>query len=185
LFNLNYHQTRFDLARKTYFSCTDKIELSGIITIPESYQKGLYRCRVLYTNTIESVEFLAHEYKKTESLRLVEDHTIDYRFKYSDRKKLNLLFEKRGDCDDILIVKNGCITDSWTANAIFYDGHSWWTPDTPLLPGTQRAKLIDEGKLHVCRITPSDLSNYKKAGLINALQDMDDMPLIPIKNIVY
>lgn len=183
LFNLKLHQVRFDNARKEYFKCSDKIVLSEIIQIPPQFKKGLFRCRVCYSTSINKIEILPHQYKKIESLKLIEDNFIDYQYKYSDRKKLNELYKRRGNCDDILIIKNACITDSFTANPIFFDGEKWWTPDTPLLPGTQRAKLIEEGKILECKITAEDLSKYKKIGLINALQDMEKMPVISIKNI--
>lgn len=183
LFNLEFHQVRFDDARKEYFECSDKIILSEIIQIPPQFKKGLFRCRVSYSSSVNKIEFLPHQYKKIKSLKLIEDNSIDYQFKYSDRKKLNELYEKRGDCDDILIIKNACITDSFTANPVFFDGNKWWTPDSPLLPGTQRSKLLLEGKISECRITLSDLSKYSKVGLINALQDMAQMPVISIKNI--
>ncbi|MCA1759522.1 MAG: aminotransferase class IV, partial [Bacteroidales bacterium] len=100
-----------------------------------------------------------------------------------DRERLNLLFEKRGICDDIIIVKNGCITDSSFANIVFFDGVKWWTPDTPLLPGTQRAKLLEENKIFECRITPKDISIYSKVGLINAMNDLNEMMQIAIRKI--
>lgn len=183
LYNLDYHQDRFNETRKSFLGCTNEIKLSKVIQIPEEYKKGLFRCRIVYSNEIAKIEFFPHNYKEIKSLKLIEDDNIDYKFKYSDRKQLNELFEKRDDCDDILIVKNGCITDSFTANPVFFDGSKWWTPDTPLLSGTQRAKLIGEGKLSVCIITPETLNKYKKTGLINALQDLENMPVILIENI--
>ncbi len=128
-------------------------------------------------------EFIPHEYRPVKSLKLVENNEIDYHFKYSDREKLNLLFELRGNCDDILIVKNGLITDSFVANVVLFDGLSWWTPDTPLLPGTQRSRLLQQKKIGKCRITPADLSKYQKIGLINAMQDLEEMPVIVINKI--
>ncbi|MFV0268328.1 MAG: aminotransferase class IV, partial [Draconibacterium sp.] len=116
-------------------------------------------------------------------LQVVKNDTIDYAYKYADRENLTELFNQRGDCDDILIVKNNCITDSYTANPVFFDGKEWWTPDTPLLPGTQRARLLSEGQLKVCRITLDDLEKYSKIGLINALQDLENMPLMDVANI--
>ena len=38
---------------------------------------------------------------------------------------LDDLFEQRGSCDDILIVKQSCITDSYFANVVLGDGVSW------------------------------------------------------------
>ncbi|NOR76062.1 MAG: hypothetical protein GQ525_13020 [Draconibacterium sp.] len=183
LYNLEFHQTRFETARKSLFSCSDKINLSKVIQVPKEFQIGIFRCRVIYSETIIKIEFIPHQFRKIKSLKLIEENEIDYLFKYSDRKKLNSLFEKRGDCDDILIVKNGCITDSLTANIIIFDGKKWWTPDTPLLHGTQRAKLINEGKIKVCSISKSDISKYSKVGLINAMWNFDNMPVISIEKI--
>ncbi|WP_319503429.1 aminotransferase class IV [uncultured Draconibacterium sp.] len=183
LYNLEYHQARFDVARMKYFPNAPKLKLEELILIPETCKEGLFRCRVVYAEQVEKIEFLPHQYRSIDSIRLIVDNNIEYGSKYTDREQLQHLFELRGDCDDILIVQNNCITDSFTANPIFFDGQKWWTPDTPLLPGTQRARLLAENKISVCRITVNDLNNYQKIGLINALQNMDDMPVLPIERI--
>jgi 4-amino-4-deoxychorismate lyase len=184
LYNLRYHQARMNLARKIVYRSKEQIDLDGTIEVPAEFRSGLFRCRVSYGQAIEKIEFIKHQYRTVSSLRLVEDNEIDYHLKYTDREKLNSLFEKRGSCDDILIVKNGYITDSLTANVIFFDGKRWWTPDSPLLTGTQRARLIVEKKIYVTAITPADLKKYNKAGLINAMQDLHQMPDIPVENII-
>ncbi len=184
LHNLRYHQSRFNLTRRVLFRLKDEISLEKSIKIPEECRTGLFRCRVIYGEKIEKIEFLPHPYRNVKSLKLIEDNEMDYRFKFTNRERLNSLFEQRGNCDDILIVKNGFITDSFIANVVFFDGRKWWTPDTPLLPGTQRARLIHEKKISVCPLTPNDLPKYEKAGLINAMQDLEDMPEISILNIV-
>ena len=143
----------------------------------------MFRCRVTYSKTVDKIEFIPHQFREIKNLKLVEDNSVDYQYKYSDREILNNLFAKRGNCDDILIIKNGLITDTSTANIIFYDGKKWWTPDTPLLRGTQRAKLLSEKKIFKCRITPDDLNKFEKAGLINAMWNFDIMPVIEIENI--
>lgn len=183
LLNLEFHQERFDRSRKMYFDSNSSILLHERISVPDNCKTGIFRCRVTYLKQIEKVEFIRHEYRKVESLKLVFDDSVNYPFKYVDRNYLTQLFGKRGDCDDILIVKNNCITDSYTANPIFFDGEKWWTPDTVLLPGTQREKLLHEGKISVRKITPADLNSYIKAGLINALQSIENMPVIDVKNI--
>jgi 4-amino-4-deoxychorismate lyase len=183
LFSLEFHQARFEKSQKEYFGISPQIKLSEKIEIPEFAKKGLFRCRVTYSKQIEKIEFIPHQYREIKSLKLVEDNDIDYRYKYDDRQKLNQLFEKRGKCDDIIIVKKGCVTDSTFANIVFFDGKKWLTPDTPLLAGTQRAKLLDEGRIFEGRITISDIEKFRKVGLINALNDFEEMPLIEIKNI--
>lgn len=184
LFNLKWHNFRFNQSRKIHFGLNTKMSLANFIKIPVSARKGTFRCRISYSNTIEKIEFLPHDYNQINSLKLVVDNDIDYHLKYSNRNRLHKLYEKRGNCDDILIVKNGCITDSYTANPVFYDGSKWWTSTTPLLQGTQRAKLLEENKIFECWITPEDLSKYTKVGLINALQDLNDMPVVEIENIL-
>ncbi len=183
LFNLEFHNLRLNKARHEKFGIEEKIDLKNRIEIPENCKTGLFRCRVIYAKEIESVEFIPHQIRKISSLKLVENNSIDYHLKYVDRKILQQLFELRGNCDDILIVKNGCITDSSTANVIFFDGQNWWTPDSPLLVGTQRARLLSEGKITPCKITVNNISNYKMVGLINAFQDFDEMPIIKTERI--
>ncbi len=183
LYNLPYHQSRFNLVRKNFLGCTDTVLLKDQIQVPEECKNSLFKCRVLYSEQIEKIEFLPHEYRTIQCLQVVKNDTIDYAYKYADRENLTELFKQRGDCDDILIVKNNCITDSYTTNPVFFDGNEWWTPDTPLLAGTQRARLLSEGKLKVCRITLDDLGKYSKIGLINALQDLENMPLMDVENI--
>lgn len=184
LFNLRYHQSRLNLTRRALFHLKNEINLEKSIKIPDEIRNGLFRCRVVYGEKIEKIEFCPHKYRPVKSLKLVEDNEMDYRFKYTNRERLSALFEQRENCDDILIVKNGYITDSFIANVVFFDGRKWWTPDTPLLPGTQRARLIHVKKIYVCPVSPADLPKYQKAGLINAMQDLETMPEINIPNIV-
>lgn len=183
LFNMEFHQARFEKACREYFGISNTIYLTELIEIPEFATNGLFRCRITYTKQIEKIEFLPHQYREIKSLKLVEDNEIDYRFKYADRERLNLIFEKRGNCDDIIIVKNGYITDGFAANLVFFDGKIWWTPCTPLLAGTQRAKLLAEGKISESMITPADIEKYIKFGLINAMHDFEKMPVNDIRKI--
>ena len=182
-YNLFFHQSRFDLARKQFYPKAQPLSLAEIIDVPDFAENGLFRCRVIYGSEIEKIEFLPHKIRPVKSLKLVEANSIDYAYKYENRRLLRALFEQRDDADDILIVKNGCITDSFTANPVFWDGSYWWTPDTPLLNGTQRARLISGGQIKTCRITTTDFPKYKKVGLINAMQDLKDMPVVEMKRI--
>lgn len=181
--NLSYHQHRFNFTRKQLFPGAEPILLNDAIQVPAFAQKGLFRCRVLYSSGVEEIEFLPHRIRPVKSLKIVIDNAIDYRYKSANRQELEALFAQRDSADDILIVKNNCIGDSFTANLVFWDGQHWWTSDTPLLPGTQRAKLISENKIKVRRIQVNDLNNFCKAGLINAMQDLENMPVFDINQI--
>ncbi|MBE9518945.1 MAG: aminotransferase class IV, partial [Bacteroidetes bacterium] len=132
---------------------------------------------------IELIEFEPYQAQKVRSLKMVYSDSIDYRFKYADRSELEILFQQRGDCDDILVVKKACVSDSFYANVVFWDGLAWVTPDTPLLPGTMRASLLADGLIQESRITPEDLHRYQKLKLINAMNDLRNAPEIPLESI--
>lgn len=185
LYNLKFHQARFEKAQNEYFGISPHANLFKEIEIPEFAKTGLFRCRVTYSKQIEKIEFIPHRYREIKSLKLMEENKIDYTFKYTDRENLQKLFELRGNCDDIIIVKNGNITDSFAANIVLFDGNKWLTPDTPLLPGTQRAKLLTERIIFEEKIKVNDLGNFEKIGLINALNNLQEMPVIEFANIFF
>jgi len=144
---------------------------------------GLYKCRVVYTTQIESVEFIPYEVKSVNSLKVVYDQEIEYAHKYTDRNKIGVLFNQRQYCDDILIIKNGFVTDSSYSNIIFYDGINSITPSTPLLKGTMRQFLLDTAEIKAGPISVQDIPSFKSFRLINAMLAFDG-PEIDVSKIV-
>ena len=165
-YNLPYHQARFDRSRKALFGSAVPIDLQQYLDPPPN---ELYRCRILYTESIESVEYLPYTPKTVNTLKVVTGNALDYRYKYADRTQLNVLLEAHPDADEIIIEQNGLLTDTTIANIAFFDGRKWFTPKTPLLEGTMRASLIDSGKLQRADICKSDLPNYTHVALMNAM----------------
>ncbi len=172
--NIEYHNSRLNSSRKELFGADDFIYLENIIKIPSSLSDDVYKCRVIYNKKIEKIEFEPYKPRIIRSLKLVECNDIEYGFKYHDRSMINELFEKRGDCDDILIIKNGWVTDTSFSNIIFLNGKQWVTPSHPLLFGTKRQKLLDEGKIISKKIKSEDISKYQGARLINSMLDPED-----------
>lgn len=183
--NLGYHQQRFEKTRSRELGRRRHPDLRQVIQVPDGLDRGLLKCRVVYGKEIERIEFEPHGKRKVNSLKLVVSDTLSYGYKYFDRSSLDLLLNLKGTCDDILIVKQGCITDSYAANVVFWDGYSWYTPDTPLLPGTMRAALIDQGVIRQIRVTPDDLPKYQMVRLINALNTLQEGPEISVEAIKY
>jgi 4-amino-4-deoxychorismate lyase len=182
--NLLQHQERLDNSQKALFSSFQNISLK-ILTVPEEFKNGLFKCRVIYSESIESVEFLPYQLPKIQSLKLVVNDEIEYRHKFADRSDIQKMFETRGDADDILIVKYGQITDTSYANIIFFDGKNWLTPEWPLLLGVQRAKLLfSEKKIMQANIIPADLPKFSKARLINAMIRFEDEVDLNIGSII-
>jgi len=181
--NLEYHQERFERTRSETMGLNLHPRLSDSIMIPEGLEDSLLKCRVVYAEEIIRIEYEPQTVREVRSLKLVYSDIIAYGFKYADRSELENLFNQRGDCDDILVVKNGCITDSFYANVVFWSGEGWITPDTPLLPGTMRASLLRKGLIGHSRITPGDLAGFQTLKLINAMNDLQQAPEIPIDSI--
>jgi len=163
--NLPYHQDRCDQSRQTLFQSTDRLDLASIIQPP---QTGLYRCRILYGEKVHSIEYISYVPKEINSLKIVPSK-IDYALKYANRDALNTLLESNKEVDEVIIEKKGYLTDITIANIAFYDGNQWVTPENPLLKGTMRAKLIDEGFLQTREIRKEDLDHYTQVALINAM----------------
>ena len=194
--NLLYHQQRMNRSRKALLGCNDEIDLVKILQAwmlkannapplfqASSLEKSPYKCRIIYSDQIEKTEFIPYQLPSIRSLKIVTDDQIDYAYKFNDRTPINKLFEKREDYDDILIVKNGFVTDTSFANILFYNGKKWLTPAHPLLKGTQRAYLLDKELIEAADIRFEDLKYFEKARLINAMIRFEDNLDISLLNI--
>lgn len=183
--NLSYHQARLNRAMAELFPSAGAINLASEIKIPETCLDGLFKVRVLYGPEVEKIEIEPYHFRKIESLKVVHHESIDYHLKYSDREILQQLFAQRGNCDDVIIVKNGFVTDSSAANLLFFDGTNWFTPTTPLLSGTRRSFLLGQGMIQEREIREDDIRKYQKVGLVNALVGFNEMPVVPVERIVF
>ena len=181
--NLHYHQGRLNRSMDELFPTAEKIDLRQVISIPETYKSGVYKVRVLYGQTIDKIEIEPYEYRTIQSLKVVTHESIDYHLKYTDREILQELYAQRANCDDIIIVKNGFVTDSFAGNLLFFDGKRWSTPATPLLKGTKRQLLLDQGIIFENEIREEDIKGYQQIGLINAMIDFEEMPVVSMHEI--
>jgi 4-amino-4-deoxychorismate lyase len=183
--NIEYHNARLNNSRKSLYKSPEEFDLKQIIQIPSTCMQGLYKCRVTYSKEIKSIDFEPYIPHVIKSLRLIEDNTISYDYKYTNRGSLNKLLTKRERFDEIIIVKKGYITDTSYSNIIFYDGIKWVTPSTPLLRGTMRSFLIGNNMISEMEIKVADLKNFKKARLINAMIPFESGKDIKIEKIGY
>jgi 4-amino-4-deoxychorismate lyase len=131
--------------------------------------KSVFKFRLLYNKKDFTTEFVKYKLPKIKILKPVFDDTIEYGCKFSDRSKINKLSGLKKDADDILIIKNGLVTDTSFANIIFSDGKQWFTPDKPLLKGTMRAFMLDMGIIKAIEIRFTDIEKFEKARIINAM----------------
>lgn len=169
LFHLPYHQSRLNATLASFGVATPATHLlSSHLAPPKS---GLYRCRVVYDIDNISIEYIPYQKRKISKLKIIFNDEIEYAKKYANRDLLDTLFALRDQCDDILIVKSGLITDTSIANVAFFDGKEWITPKRPLLEGTTRARLLDEKKLIARDIFVDDLKSFHSVALMNAMVD--------------
>ena len=96
---------------------------------------------------------------------------------------MNRLYDLRKNCDDVLIVKRGFVTDTSYANIVFKRGKYWYTPWSALLKGTIRAFLLERNLIKEEEIRLEDIKTFESFKLINAMLEFDG-PEINISNIV-
>ena len=181
--NLEFHNRRLNNSREFHFSTKDQLYLENLLIAPSNCRTGMYKCKVSYSSSINEIEIIPYQKRIIKSLRLVKDNTISYDHKYSDRSHLLELLAKRGDCDDILIVKNGYITDTSFSNIVFFDGDKWVTPARPLLRGTMRESLLKTNYIEETDILVNDLKKFTVARLINAMLPFRTATGIKLQNI--
>ena len=184
LLNISFHNDRMIRSLYEVFGLMNEPDLEKIIKVPVFARKGVYKCRVEYDDKTTKIEFLPYIIRPVRSLKIVIDDNISYSHKYIERVNIQRLMDRRGDCDDILIIKNGMVTDSSYANVVFRDiNGNWVTPSTYLLPGTRRANLLQRGLIKETIITYRVLNKYAEVKLINAMIGIEDTEGIPVANI--
>lgn len=173
IFNLDYHHKRIANAIGLNINLQEYINPIS----PE-----LLRCKVIYDkNGVVDVQYYPYKKREIKSFKIVFDDEIEYSKKYLNRENLDELFIKKDDCDEVIIVKNGIVTDTTIANiAIFYENF-WITSKNCLLGGTTRARLIEEKKLFEKDITLDMLKNASKVALMNAMIGFDEIKNFKIK----
>lgn len=182
--NLSHHQIRVDRAMKSINS-QEFLDLKKHIATLDLSKSGVYKLRISYNvhkAEILKTRFEAYKEKSIKTLKLVEIN-FNYEYKSEDREALNHAFAKKNGADDVLLVRNGLITDTWYCNVAFYNGEIWLTPKEPLLQGTMRAKLIQTKRIVQADIKVQDLASFKKIRLFNAMIPWSQQKDIPIKNI--
>jgi len=176
IYNLFYHNQRLNNTRKSLFGSNSDLDLADFI---DSNHQPITKCKVIYDDEILDVQYSAYTPKNQKSFKLIES-SIDYDFKYNDRTQINDLYELRGSCDDIIIFKNGLLTDTSIANIGIFYNNKWLTPKKPLLNGTFKSSLIKSNFLQEYDIDKEILKVATKFAIINAMvgfKEIDDFQI--------
>lgn len=185
LLNITYHNERMERTLFDLFGKKGAVALEKIIEVPDYASEKLYKCRVVYDEKYTKIEFTPYVLKSIESLRMITDNMISYSYKYTNRSNINRLLDLRGGCDDILIIKNGKVTDTSYANVILKDQNGTWvTPSSYLLRGTRRSNLLKNKYITETDVYAADLNKYSEIRVINAMIGIDDSMSIPVNRIL-
>jgi len=182
--NLFLHSDRMNLTRKVYNLGTEVISLEKQLKIPPKCQNGRWKCRLEYDKKIQKIEFLPYKLRNIKTVKLVYDDLIKYPHKSVNRHRLQELAAYNGGADAVVIVKNGLVTDSPFSNVVFSQGSKFFTPDSPLLPGTARRHLLELGQIHERRITVDSIKEYDTLVFLNALLNLGEL-FVPVSSILY
>jgi 4-amino-4-deoxychorismate lyase len=179
--HLDYHQNRLNKTLGHFFPGEAEIDLMALYENSSLPEEGRFRCTVRYGKSIESVSLVKYKPRKISALRVVSVKAIDYSWKYSDRKVFQELKKGVSEDEDIIIIRDDYVTDSSYANLLFYDGLRWYTPMYPLLAGTKRQKLLDEGIIFERNLKLADLKKFRTCSLINAMLDPGEVEVDIVK----
>ncbi|MFA6742212.1 MAG: aminotransferase class IV family protein [Arcobacteraceae bacterium] len=165
IFNLEYHNKRV----------ANTIGLN--INLQEyiyPLSEDLLRCKVIYNDfEIINVEYFPYKKREINSFKLIFDDEISYSKKYLDRKKLDNLFSQKEESDEIIIIKNGIVTDTSIANITIFYENTWITSKNCLLNGTTKNRLLEEKFLIEKDISLEMFKKASKIALMNAMIGFD------------
>ena len=176
--NLSWHTARLNRTRRELFGVTDSLDLLQYLQqhaaslLPQS---PLAKLRLIYNDKgIVSIDVAPYTPKTILSISLIEAN-INYPYKYTDRTALDRLSALTKD--EILITTDGYLRDTPIANIALRRHGIWYTPATPLLPGTTRSRLLSEGILRPKEIHQNTLADYDRLAVMNAMIGFVELPM--------
>jgi len=172
--NLHFHQARVNKTLHAFNASHNSIELTKMVQQLALPTLGLFKLRISYDlNGNHQAKLTPYVYKQINHFALVDIKGNRYDYKYENRDWINEALSQSGK-DEIMMHDDGLIKDCSYTNIVFYDGVNWYTPESPLLPGTQRSKLMQEGVVIPKALYVNDISSFVKFKCINAMIDWED-----------
>jgi 4-amino-4-deoxychorismate lyase len=182
--NIDLHEKRMARALSVLFGAEGPVNLEKYLYESEFPSRGLFKCRISYNAASREKAITPYTARAVNNVKVVKDDHISYPFKLADRSGIDRLFDRRGDCDDVMIVRQERVTDCSYSNIVFRKGRNWFTPDSPLLQGVMRTRLILENKVRVGEILLSDVRSFDSFKIINAMLEFES-PEIDVSDIVF
>lgn len=177
IYNLAYHQERIARSLKEHLGSDKQIDFAPIIADIEQLPDMLFKLRLVYNDSFLKYEFVPYHLKPIKSLKRIYTSKVSYPYKYLERARLDTLYSRKGIADDILIIRENMLTDSYYCNVALEKDGLWYTPKAPLLKGTKRQQLIDEEVITEAPLSDLHISEYQKICLFNAMIEFGEVEL--------
>ncbi|REE05952.1 aminotransferase class IV [Marinoscillum furvescens] len=169
---LAYHQQRLAQTYRHFFGGTPP-QLTDHLPEPA---KSKHKVRVHYGADHLDVTSTPYTNRQIQQIKTITaTPSLTYTYKYAHREDLESLFAQRGNADEILIIKNQLLTDSFYANIALWDGSHWYTPAHCLLNGVRRQALLEAGRIISCPLSVSDLTSFQKISFISGMLELDEV----------
>ena len=152
--------------------------------VPHDLRTGTVRCRIVYGHTLRELTFTPYRRRRLERLIAVDAGAMDYAFKYADRSPLTRPQIPLTEADELLFVRGGYVTDTSYTNLILRRGDELVTPDTFLLDGTCRRRLLRTAQVRTAQVHLSDLPAYDELLLVNAMMPLSEALRLPASSVV-
>lgn len=175
ILNLRFHYERMNRTFRETNASSGKLPDPAKVALPCTPTRLKYHFEYNTKDGTSSYNLIPYHPRIVRSLRLIQADHLDYHLKYADRQPLDSLFDRRAGADDVLIVQNGCLTDTTIANIALFDGRQWFTPIHPLLKGTRRAQLLEKGFLIEKKIPADTIFSYRRICMLNAMLDFHEI----------
>jgi len=177
-YRLKYHQDRINNCFAMFYPDVNVPDLSVFLSHNSFPEEGLWKCRVLYDlHGFQKPEIIKYEIRDIKTMKIIETDLEAMTYKSTERQAISKLYDLRGDCDDVLLVRNGCVADSSYTNIAMFDGDKWITPKRPIIFGTNRAYLLDNNLITEGDIAISDISKFQKIRMFNAMIEFGEIEL--------
>lgn len=176
--NLNHHLKRMEKTLK-YFFKNEKLKIKSKKLNFNNLDN--MRVRITYSyDGIRNIEIFPIKERTFKRFKILKIN-YNYDFKYKNRNFFTFHFSLYPGFDEFILVKNSLITDTTISNLAFFTGNKWITPKYPLLKGTKREELLNNGFLIEENIHIYDLPYFKKMAMINAIigfYEIDEFDII-------
>lgn len=135
------------------------------------YHKAFKKVQdVMKNSDLIDCSLFSYKTRKFRNFKILKSD-VNYERKFLDRNALDEIFAQRGANDDVLIGKNGILTDTTIANIAILQNDIWITPKNHLLKGTIRQRLLNNSFLIERNFGIKELLSAQSFAILNAMID--------------